>query len=80
MRVRLHPFDGRVDVFFGLGKAKLRRHAVVDTEPREPGIREWLERRRHVGSTAATVESAAVHENRGGERARTVRHVKIEQE
>ena len=63
-----------------LGKAELRRHAVVDAEPGEPGVGERLKRRRHVRRAAAAVEPAAVHEDRRRERPGTVGHVQVEQQ
>ena len=79
-RVRLHPPDRGVDIFLAPRESELGRHAVVDAEPGEPGVRERLKRRRHVRRAAAAVESAAVYEDGRGKRPRTVRHMEIEQE
>ena len=55
------------------------REAIVDAEPREPGIRKRLEQRTHVGALAAFIEASAVDEDRGGERTGSIGDMQIEQ-
>ena len=66
--VRFHPPDRAVDVLDGLRKAELGRHAVIDAEPRVPGVGQHVEQRPDVGALAAFVEASAVNQDGGGKR------------
>ena len=77
--VCLHPVDRAVDIRNGLREVSLRRKTVIDTEPGESSVREWLKQRSNVCALAAAIKATAVDENGSGKWSRSVWNVKVEQ-
>jgi hypothetical protein len=73
-----HPADCGIQIRDCFGESGFGREPVIDAEPGEPGIGQWLKERPGVRVAAAPIETSAVHENGGRKWTRAFRNVQVE--
>lgn len=79
-RIRFDPSDGAVEIFHGVRKVSGGRETVIDGEPGEAGVCEWIEQGPDIRVAMTAVETAAVDEDCGWEWAGSFWNVEVEEQ